>query len=344
MNLPFFLTDKRQVPFFFLFYRLLDAVFHYANMKSKTFFFLLLCSSLHAEKMTEQEKADYHSKVKALLQLSQSAIKKKNKKTHDILKEAAKNKTTCLNLHYDAVKEINFTSKGKKHSDFIAWRKQNRSKLTHKSSQHWLQAQVRWLNFAVESKNLEDDPNLEAKFIKALNKYLHDFYQELEQFSQNSKEAGISLQNEFRKNIMQSEISQFLEIQHATKNNWPHNPSKIAAIYDNHLLPYIRKKGSTKQLIEAWEKRINYEEQIIQALHGLEKKGLRQKTGILEKQFHTKVKPKLLWNMYQDLYKQGEERKSANKMIEHIKKHKTHPDSSKWTKQLLQLLQPAASN
>lgn len=307
------------------------------------FTLVLLVSVLQAEPISEEEKKRLLKQVEQALNDSENAIKKRNLNIHKLLKRAANSKQECTSLYYDAVKEIHFTSQGRSNSDFVAWKKTNRDRLSKKAHQQWLQAQVKWLHFAVESKNLGSD-EFKKSFIIALNKYLEEFYSDLEKLSKEGKESGLNLHNEFKKNIMQSEISKYLEIQHAANNQWPHNPAKVKDIYNNYIFPFIRDLKDKKLLKSAWEKRISHEAKLIQALHGLEKKGLRDaKAGIEIRQFNTKVKPKLIWQMHMDLFKHGDERSSASKMLSHIKQHRSHPDSPTWAKQLMTLLAPKPS-
>ena len=63
------------------------------------------------------------------------------------------------------------------------------------------------------------------------------------------------------------------------------------------------------------------------------------RTVELEK-FMIETVPKLQWDMEVDLYKAGDERGAAMRMLAHIEKYINHPTAKEWGEQFQTLLSP----
>ena len=58
--------------------------------------------------------------------------------------------------------------------------------------------------------------------------------------------------------------------------------------------------------------------------------------------FLAETQPKLQWDMEVDLYKAGDERGAAMRMLAHIEKYINHPTAKEWGEQFQTLLSPKA--
>ena len=303
-------------------------------------FLLALVPQAHAQGLTKEEKLALLKEAQNVLVESESALLKATSETHKILKAAANDKQKCLELYYDAIKEVNFASKGKSSGDFKAWKTANKNRISDKSSLFVIQPQVRWLNFSLISNNIKD-PSIKRQFTTELIAFLDDFYKEIEEMNKNGKGLNANVENGLKKKPIGTEIATYLSLRFSTNKNWPESPTQLDKIYGDLIFPFVKEQNNIQLLKTAWEKRIKQQSTYISATSSIKKNGLRgADTGLANRQFNEQKKPKLIWSMCLDLYEHGAQQETSELMLNHIRNNRSHPDAPKWAEELITLLTP----
>ena len=106
----------------------------------------------------------------------------------------------------------------------------------------------------------------------------------------------------------------------------------------------MRARKQTESLRSAWTLRIQQEMAIQE---NMPSKTPNRRIGMASAnrppsydRFIEEELPQLQWNMEVDLYKHGDQRNAANRMLTHIEKNITHKSSRSWSEQLEAMLSP----
>jgi hypothetical protein len=138
-------------------------------------------------------------------------------------------------------------------------------------------------------------------------------------------------------------------------DKWPLSPMEIAPVFEQVILPPLRAKANFDAMREQWQRRIRYEGVSRQSLHGGGDGGGGGRGGRGEREkekpkhdepnpdyekFISEIQPEMVWQMEVDLFKSGDQKRSALKMMEHIENHITHPKAREWGQQFRTLIDP----
>jgi hypothetical protein len=111
-------------------------------------------------------------------------------------------------------------------------------------------------------------------------------------------------------------------------DEWPMGPLLMTDIYENLILPPLRRPAKVEQLRSAWIRRINYEGLMV------EKWGSQTKTksGVTVgmDRYLTERRPEMIWEMEQDLFRAGDEKGAALRMLTHIERYLGHRNETRW--------------
>ena len=114
-------------------------------------------------------------------------------------------------------------------------------------------------------------------------------------------------------------------------DEWPMAPLQLESVYEGLIFPALRTVKTIPQLKQAWEKRILHEAAVI-AMRKPPQKGLArpsEKTPA-EERFLNERRPQLQWMMEMDLFRTGDEKGAALRMLKHIETHIAHKSCAKW--------------
>ena len=124
--------------------------------------------------------------------------------------------------------------------------------------------------------------------------------------------------------------------------DWPLSPLPIAAVYDQVILPPLRRSDRLNSLQSAWNKRIMQENSLVEAWGGPPGENAKagQRSPDAEK-FVTETLPALRWRAEMDLFTHGDEKGAAIRMLEIINKNISHKDAPRWIEELTSILKVA---
>jgi hypothetical protein len=249
-------------------------------------------------------------------------------------KRAASSPSAALELYLRCEEMVNFEEMKKKTLDFREWKRNNDSKLSDVGFQLALQQQLRWLLLTLEAASDKPAPDklaIEAThIIDALISKAEDlspYRQILEQ------------------DVTTSVFARAYDINGLkVVKDWPLAPTPLAKVYDQVLLPPLRRADRIESLKATWMKRMVNEGALLEALSTDPEE--KSKPGIRSaeyEKFVSETVPTLRWDAEVDLFKAGDEQGAAIRMLKHIEENLNHQSAAKWGEDFLKLLEPQDS-
>jgi hypothetical protein len=244
-------------------------------------------------------------------------------------KNAMGSPNSALDLYLKCEEMVNFEEMQKKNVDFREWKRKNDEKLSDQGFRVALQHQLRWMVLTLEAAS--EDPDRDKLAIEA-GKMIDAMVSQAEELSGN--------RSVLEQSVTSSVFARAYDINGVKVENWPLAPGEIKAVYEQVLLPPVRRADRLASLRATWSKRMQHEGTIIDLWGG--KQGDKAKSGVRSpayEKFVTESLPQLQWDAEVDLFKAGDERAGAIRMLEHIQKNISHDAAKGWTQTFSSLLQ-----
>jgi hypothetical protein len=249
-------------------------------------------------------------------------------------REAMTSEAAAVEFHLKCVDKVNFENRHRKASEFRDWKKQEEERLAQASLRRALMHQLRWLVFTLQAASEDAAPDKLAPEGQLIIDSLF------------SDAATLASQQEILgQNVITTEFARAYDIDRVKLKKWPFSPLHIDEVYDLVLLPQYRAAGDLDALRGAWLKRIHQAGVMFEQVTAKNKtngRSLAPETGrplALEK-FLTETQPDLQWQMEMDLFRNGDQRGAALRMVTHIEKHLTHARAREWNDELKAVLSP----
>jgi len=242
---------------------------------------------------------------------------------------AAKSPNTALDLYLKCEEMVNFDEMNKKNVDFREWKRNNEAKLSDTSFRLALQQQLRWLVLTLEASS--EMPDLDKLALKA-GEIVETIVVQAEDLS--------AYREVIQQDVTSSVFAQAYDINGLKVENWQLSPAPVAAVYEQVLLPPLRSAGRIESLKAAWKRRIIHESALLDAWSG--KPGEKPKPGVHSpayEKFLSETIPKLRWEAEVDLFKAGDEKAAAMRMLKHINENLSHESAPKWAKDFVTMLE-----
>ncbi len=244
-------------------------------------------------------------------------------------KNAMGSPNSALDLYLKCEEMVNFEEMQRKNVDFREWKRKNDAKLSDQGFRVALQHQLRWMVLTLEAAS--EEPDRDELAIEA-GKMIDAMVSQAEALSGN--------RSVLEQSVTSSVFARAYDINGVKVEDWPLAPGQIKAVYEQVLLPPVRRPDRLPALRATWSKRMQHEGAIID-LWG-EKQGEKAKSGVRSpayEKFVTESLPQLQWDAEVDLFKAGDERAGAIRMLEHIQKNISHDAAKAWTQTFVTLLQ-----
>lgn len=304
-------------------------------MKTLTFAFLLTAAyPLQAQE--DLSPSDREALLERLEKIREEADAKVDVRFRTALaayRSAMASPNAALDLYLNCEELVNFEEMKKRNMDFREWKRNNSEKLSDAGFRLALQHQLRWLVLTLEAAS--EDPDRErlatdaAKVVEAIVAQAEDL----------SRHRDILLQG-----VTGSVFARAYDINGVKAEDWPLAPAQISEIYEQVLLPPLRRPDRIESLRAMWTKRMVNQGALLEAWSG--KPGEKRKAGDRSpayEKFVSETVPKLQWDAEVDLFKAGDERGAALRMLAHIEKNLAHESAPKWAEDFTGLLQVAPS-
>ena len=254
----------------------------------------------------------------------------------------------ALDFYLKCESKVNFEDKHRKPAEFRDWKKREEDRLSDPALRRALIHQLRWLVFTLQAASEKADFN---KLLPEGQQIIDDLFNDVPTLTTQQRILG--------ENVIGTVFAKAYEITGVKLEKWPYSPLNIGQVYDAVLLPQYRASGDIQALRSGWLKRIRQEGVMHEEGRARTKgngpangKGggnggggahVTPDSGVHSpgfERFIAETLPDLQWQMESDLFRSGDQRGAALRMIEHIKNHLSHAKAREWSDELKALLTP----
>jgi len=233
----------------------------------------------------------------------------------------------ALELYLKCVEKVDFTDRDRKPADFRDWRRRESDRLGDPGFRRALRHQLRWLVLTLQAGSSKAD---RAALAKEAQQIVDSIFSQAAELSGQQQTLGQA--------VTGSMFARAYDLNSLRVDNWPMSPMQLSEVYDGLLLPPHRQPGSAASLRSTWQKRITQEGLARDYFSGGGRRNPRDAASPESLRFINETKPQLEWQMELDLFRNGDERASAIRMLDHIEKHITHASARDWGQQFQTLL------
>jgi hypothetical protein len=272
----------------------------------------------HGQNLSDADREAILKKIETMQELADSAVDKKYRTAMSVFSSAMSDPNSSLELYLKCEELLNFEKKNKKAVDFRDWKKNNNDKFTDASFRLALQYQLRWSVLSLQATSeTADREKLAIEASKIMDAMVSDA----------EKLAGH--QSILNQNVLSSVFAQAYNINGIEIKNWPLAPGQLDQIYNDLILPPLRRSDRLAALTASWQKRISQEGELVQQW----KSGGKSKSGepsLEYEKFITETLPQLRWDADVDIFKAGDQRGASIRMLKHIEDNLSHKSAPKW--------------
>jgi hypothetical protein len=248
---------------------------------------------------------------------------------------AAGSDQEAMDLYLNCVEKVDFEDQGKKSSDFREWKRKESDKLSSAARGYALRLQLRWLILTLRAASSKTDRN---DLLPSVQDVVDAIASDADRLK-NQRQILIQA-------VTSSVFARAYDIGGVNVDNWPLAPGHIGQVYEQILLPPLRRPDHLEALRSAWIRRIQQEKLIQQNSITRDDSGKRQKGANdhdgqrAYETFVTETMPALQWQMEMDLFKNGDEQGAALRMLNHLEKYMAHKSARTWSDELMGVLSP----
>lgn len=303
-------------------------------MKHSLFLCCLLFSSpLRADSLTQADLEELRERLKLIQEGANEHVDKRFKIAMDDFRAALGSEEQAVELYLRCVEKVDFTSQKKKVSDFREWKRNNEGRLKLPEYRQALRHQLNWLSLTMRAAARPAEVNkLSGEAMEALNAMFA-----------NAKILGP------QRGLLSAPVTDTVfikayELGELKLKNWPTSPMQVSAVFDQVIMPPLRKPDKIAALAEAWDTRIKMEAAKVELFSGdapqenALARGDKRTPAMIA--FTEETLPDLRWRKEADLYRSGDQRAAALRMLAHIKENLTHAKASDWIEQFQALINP----
>jgi hypothetical protein len=291
----------------------------------------LFCPTAFAQKLSNSDREALLEKLEKIREEADSRVDARFSTAIAAYRTAMASGDAAMDLYLLCEEKVNFDEMQKKGSDFRDWKKNNADKFSDKSFREALCVQLRWLVLTLEASS--EDPDLDKLSIEA-SKLLEAIVSQAEDFFPH--------RNVLQQGVTSTVFARAYDINGTKAEKWPLSPVPVAAVYEQVILPCLRRPDRITALGDAWDRRMTQESTLLDAWDGdSDGKGKAGQRGPAYEKFVSETIPKLRWERELDLFNNGDERAAALRMLNHIEQNLSHASASEWAEKFTGLLQVA---
>ena len=230
---------------------------------------------------------------------------------------AAASTASAYDFYLKCYKEMNFTRKGARESEYLEWKKKNRDYLRSREHSEARRMQLQFMVLTLRA----------AQFTKKEQYY--SIVPELTTLIDNALSAYPYLGSSrkiLHSDAIGSTFGRVYDLQSTLKKNrnWGRSPMDIDGIYDRTILPLYRSKEKVSELSAAWDKRISQRISMVGSLGSTES----------ESKFVRDTLPRMKWEKNMDLLRAGKRRTALTAMVAIVRSNAEHENIDQWLDKL----------
>lgn len=298
---------------------------------------VLACCSARAEVLTDQERETLLRRLEVLQSSAEERVDARFRAAMAAYSSAAGSPTAASELYLKCVEKVNFIDQKRKSQDFRDWKRKESDELSSPGFGLALQIQLRWLILTLQAASENTD---RAQLASAAQGIVNSMVEKTSTLGGHKRILN--------QPVTSSLFATAYQINHIEVKNWTLSPGEIGAVYQQVILPPLRARRQTESLRAAWSQRIQQEISLREnepddgGTNG-RRIGLNAVTrSPAYERFVADALPQLQWEMEVDLFKHGDQRAAAGRMLGHIEKHITHKEAAQWGEEFVEMLAPAS--
>jgi len=267
-------------------------------------------------------------RLKKLRAGSEQRIEARYKSAHGAFRDAIASDNAAHGLYLKCIEKVQFEDEKKKASEFRDWKRRHKERGDSPAFRRALRHQLSWLLLTLEAAS--DPDKQDELWPKAVER--------IDQIFKDAKELK-GEQSRLRQSVLASVFATAYGLNGIKIEGWPTAPLELDVVYEQLIFPPLRKRSKIPQLRSAWEKRILHEGSVHSEWgRPANARGVRQERSADLERFLAERRPQLLWDMEVDLFKTGDQKGAALRMLAHIEKNDVHKNTGEWIVQFEELV------
>ena len=294
----------------------------------------LFCSKLLADPLSPADREALLENLEKLRDTVTGRVDARFRAAISAYRSAMSDEKAVMEFYLKCVKKMDFEEKHRKDSEFNEWKKKQEDNLKDPTMRRALQHQLCWLVLTLQAASEKADMK---KLAVQAQQIVDDLFNDVPTLTSQHEILG--------QNVTSTVFARAYEIGGVSLDKWPFSPVHLGQIYDSVLLPQYRTSGNIQALRAGWLKRLHQEGVAFEDTHVKSKSNGRPLTPEAvhspdQERFLTETLPNLQWQMETDLFRCGDQRGAALRMITHIEKYLTNRHARQWSDELKTLLSP----
>ncbi len=238
----------------------------------------------------------------------------------------------AMELYLNCVEKVNFSDQQRKAQDFREWKRREAERLSDPALPGALRYQLSWLVLTLQAAS--DKPDMDRLASEAQS-IVDSIFRDAEKLATQEQLLGQS--------VIGSVFARAYEINSVKVENWPLAPAQLEQVYDQLLLPPLRRPDQIEALRATWMRRI-LQEGAKREFWG-NREGRNGGAGPRAQEYErfvAEIVPQMYWTMEKDLFNSGDQSGAAVRMLALIEKNLSHPNARQWGEEFKNLLTPKA--
>jgi hypothetical protein len=297
------------------------------------FFAVLSLLPLRADPLTQADVEELRERLKAIQEGANGVVDARFKSAVEAYRTAIASDDAAIALYEKCIEKVNFTDQQRKTQDFRNWKRDNEDRLKNPAFKQALRHQLNWLLVTLKAASRPEEV---ASLAPEANEVLNAVFAHIREIAPEAKllEAPVT----------SSVFARAYELGPLKLENWPSSPMQVGEIYQTIIMPSLRRADKIPALTAAWDSRIKMEGAKVEFLSGKVEAVSALSTHETRSpemvRFIEEIVPDLVWKKEMDLFKAGDQRASALRMINHIKTNLTHANATEWINQFQEVITP----
>lgn len=240
----------------------------------------------------------------------------------------------AVELYLQCVEKVDFEERDRSHTEFREWKRRNKDRLGDEGFGLALRHQLRWSVLTLKAAN---SPGETQKLLPEMQQALEAIFR-----------TPAELRDHVQILTQSTSLTVFARAYGLTGyeiEGWPMSPLegsggqvRVAGPFDQFILPALRARRNHDELRRAWERRIHYEEV---ACGFWSRDSTEEGESPARQTFLAEAQPQLRWTAEEDLFRAGDERRAAVKLLEHLERYIGHSQARDWEARFRELINPS---
>ena len=199
----------------------------------------------YADSLTEADREALLEKLEAIRNEADSKVDARFRTAMAAFKSGMSSDDAAITLYLNCEEMVNFQEMKKKSGDFREWKRDRSDKLSDKDFKMALRQQLRWLVLTLEAAS--EEPDLDRLGAEA-STVLASIVSQAEDLSAH--------RNTLQQAVTSSVFARAYDINNLKVEKWPLAPMQLDAVYDQVILPPLRRSDRLPSLKAAWTRRM----------------------------------------------------------------------------------------